>query len=161
MSKFNFRKGFVDPLSIFGIGFLVVSLLVATLVVNKGGSNFDIRKLASSGTDSGEYQNPQPETTDCPTKCATSPNIEACLESCAKPTNTCTPEVIRTGSCGQVGCTTGTKPEYKRTSDCEEVKFCTSDPSCSFVKLGCGKNGCSQKDMAYNTGSSLYCQPDP
>lgn len=42
------QKGFVDPLSLIGIGFLVVSLIAGTVVVSKKGFNFDIRNRAEA-----------------------------------------------------------------------------------------------------------------
>ena len=41
------QKGFVDPLSLLTIAFLVVSLFVGTAVVSNEGFNFDIREKAA------------------------------------------------------------------------------------------------------------------
>ncbi|MBU2035888.1 hypothetical protein KKC36_00345 [Patescibacteria group bacterium] len=49
----KYLRGFIDPLSLIAIGFLVVSLIVGTVVVTNKGANFDIRKLAFTQTCSG------------------------------------------------------------------------------------------------------------
>lgn len=48
MGKRNLlRKGFIDPISIIGLGFLVVTLVLGTAVVNKKDINLDFVKRAS------------------------------------------------------------------------------------------------------------------
>ena len=43
----KYQKGLVDPISLFALGFLVVSLFVGATVVKNRGFNFDIREKAA------------------------------------------------------------------------------------------------------------------
>ena len=40
------QEGFIDPVSLIGLGFLVFTLLIGTVVVNKQNANYDIRNKA-------------------------------------------------------------------------------------------------------------------
>jgi len=66
----KYQKGFVDPLSLFALGFLVVSLFVGTAVVSNPNFTLDIRQRAREVEDVGLsaiVKRPTPTPTRAPT----------------------------------------------------------------------------------------------
>ncbi len=84
------QEGFIDPLSLIGLGFLVVSLLVGAVVVNKQNANYDIRNKAAMAEPCKACVGTQCKTIASPPECSPSFNECSSNSQCAIPTPTST-----------------------------------------------------------------------
>ena len=117
-------RGFIDPLSLISLGFLVVTILVGTIAVNKQNANYSIRswaRIITGRCPDGSFA-PDGELEYCPkaktpTKPAPAqlPAKEAADKNTPEEKTTCTPAVLNTAGT----CPDGKTIRYvRRNSDC-------------------------------------------
>ncbi len=126
-------KGFISPINLIGITFLIISLFVGIVAVTKKDSNFDIRKLAKSIIDtevvvkktSIPVSTKSPEATTKPSStCSSGSTCRYGLTDCGsgyEKTGTCSG-----GVCCKAQSTTTTTSSCQSDSDCSSGYFCQS-----------------------------------
>jgi|GEM_PF-2940061 len=126
-------KGFISPINLIGVTFLIISLFVGIVAVTKKDSNFDIRKLAKSVIDTEVVvkKTSIPVSTKSPN--ATTKPSSTCSSgsTCRYGLTDCGSGYEKTGTCsGGVCCkaqsTTDTTSSCQSDSDCSSGYFCQS-----------------------------------
>ncbi|MFH1971681.1 MAG: hypothetical protein ABIJ05_04850, partial [Patescibacteria group bacterium] len=144
--KRKVSKGFIDPLSLFSIGFLVISLLVGVYAISKSDVEFDFRNKAVG--------DPEYSTTDSSPVCGSGLNCSASElsgGSKCKQTSTSTTSIY---CCGSGYIIVGSVCKLPDT-DTSSLPICGTGLNCSSSRLDGGTH-CKQSS---SSTSGIYCCP--
>lgn len=151
LQKHKYIKGFVDPLSLIAVGFLVLTIFIGTAVTKNKNISLNPNKEAAC-------LEPCISNTDCGSG-----------YFCYKPANGC-PECKKTVTTNTTTTTTTNDDEEEETTKVASkfVRCCPSDNSASAINTctGTSENACKINikvcDPLYSTNPSAQCsQPKP